>query len=67
MKPNLPNVVIFTLIKQNGSYVIRLNNIKRKMCIRYFLIKRKKLFGRPNTTISKNIFASYPAYFIFQI
>ena len=55
VKPNLSNVVIFFLIEQNGSYVIRQNNIKRKMlCIHYFLIKRKKLFGRPN--IFKNRF-----------
>ena len=50
-KPNLSNVVIFILIEQNGSYVIRQNNVKRKMRIHYFLIKRKKLFGRPNTYI----------------
>ena len=49
MKPNLSNVVIFILIEQNGSYVIRYNNMKRKMCIHYFLIKQKKLFGRPNS------------------
>ena len=48
-KPNLSNVVIFILIEQNESYVIRQNNVKRKMCVHYFLIKRKKLFGRPNT------------------
>ena len=49
MKPNLSNVVIFILIEQNGLYVIRQNNIKGKMfCFHYFLIKRKKLFGRAN-------------------
>ena len=50
MKPNLSNIVIFILIEQNGSYVIRQNNMERKMlCIQYFLIRRKKLSGRPNT------------------
>ena len=44
MKPSLSNVVIFILIEQNGSYVIRQNNIKRKMLyIHYFFINRKKL------------------------
>ena len=53
MKPNLSVVVIFILIKQNWSYVIRQNNITRKMlCIHYFLIKRKKLFGRPNINVT---------------
>ena len=49
MKSILSNVVIFILIEPNGSYVIWWNNIKRRMlCIHYFLMKRKKLFGRPN-------------------
>ena len=57
MKPNLSNIVIFILIEQKGSYLIRQNNIKRKMLYtHYFLIKRKKLFGRPNKRTSEVIF-----------
>ena len=49
VKPSLWNIAVFISTKQNGSYVIRQNNIKQKtLCVYYFLIKRKKLFGQPN-------------------
>ena len=52
VKPNLWNVAVFISTEQNGSYVIRQNNIKQKtLCVCYFLIKRKKLFGQPNNII----------------
>ena len=48
--PSVWNVAVFISTEQNGSYVIRQNNIKQKtLCVYYFLIKRKKLFGQPNT------------------
>ena len=41
--------MVFISTEQNGSYVIRQNNIKEKtLCVYYFFIKRKKLFGQPN-------------------
>ena len=47
-KPSLRIVVVSILTEQNGSYTIRQNNIKQKMlCVSYFLIKAKKLFGQP--------------------
>ena len=53
VKPNLQNVAVFISTEQNGSYVIRQNNIKqRTLCVYYFLIKRKKLFGQPNIRTS---------------
>ena len=49
VKTSLWNVAVFIATKQNGSYVIRRNNIKQKtLCVYYFLIKRKKLFGQTN-------------------
>ena len=46
------NVTVFISTEQNRSYVIRRNNIKRKtLCVYYFLIKQKKLFGQPNICI----------------
>ena len=49
VKPSLWNVTVFISTEQNGSYVIRRNNIKRKTLCVYFLLKRKILFGQPNT------------------
>ena len=41
---------MFISTEQDGSYVIRQNNIKQKtLRVYYFLIKRKKLFGQSNT------------------
>ena len=52
VKPSLWNVAVFTSTEQNGSYVIQQNNIKQKtLWIYYFVVKRKKLFGQPNTWI----------------
>ena len=59
MKPNLSNVVVFILIEQNGSYVIQQNNIKM-LKIHYFLIKRRKLIGRPNTNSANITTEIYP-------
>ena len=59
VKPSLWNVAVFISTEQNGSYVIRQNNIKqRRLCIYYFLIKRKIFFGQPNTLFSEVIFLS---------
>ena len=53
VKPSLWNVTVFISREQNGSCVIRQNNIKQKMLrVYYFHIKRKKLSGQPNTWIS---------------
>ena len=52
VKSSLRNIAVFISTEQNESYVIRRNNIKRKtLSVYYSLIKRKKLFGQPNTTI----------------
>ena len=49
VKPSLWNLTVFISTEQNRSYVIRQNNINQKtLCLYYFLIKRKKLFGQPN-------------------
>ena len=52
VKPSLWNVAVFISTEQNGSYVIRQNNIKQKTCI-YSLIKWQKLFGQTNITFQK--------------
>ena len=61
VKPNMSNVAVFTSTEQNGSYVIRQNNIKQEtLYVYYFLIKRKKLFGQPNTFHPRDLsFAHY--------
>lgn len=54
------NIFCFTLfyrIVHDSLYTIG-NNIKQKMCIYYFVIKRKKLFERPNTLRMRKINAS---------
>ena len=48
-KSSLWNIAVFIPTEQNGSYVIRGNNIKQgTLCVYYLLIKQKKLFGQPN-------------------
>ena len=50
------------LNEENGSYVIRQNNIKqlqnniKMLRAYYFLIKRKKLFGQPNISYNRTLF-----------
>ena len=52
-KSSLWNIAVFISSEQNGSYVIRQNNIKQKtLRVYYFLIKRKKLSGQPSIQIS---------------
>ena len=49
---NKMSYVKYKNVVQKISYVIRQNNIKQKtLCVYYFVVKRKKLFGQPNTWI----------------
>ena len=52
VKLSLWNVAVFISTERDGSYDIRQNNTKQKMLrVYYFLIKRKKPVGQPNTFV----------------